>query len=256
MSIEFQKNEPELHAQAISFIKKFHAEGLISSRRTVHEMYDQARRFILSTKRDIARAEEHMRRTLQWRKEREIDTLLDDDRKVCLPESENMLARIYPNGFHGVATGNRSVYIERSGCVDRDTLYRDVDLDALELHYARVMELAYQNQWQTVTRILNRKKQLEQERLLRAAAKAKAAAAAAGSEPASAPTPVADAAAAAQNPWSAAPGELVLPSEFIEINSLPLVFVFDLEGLGTVLYPHCSCNFKLKVYVLYVYRNH
>lgn len=205
-------------------------------------MYDQARRFILSTKRNVARAEENMRRTLVWRRDREIDTLLDDDRKICLPQSEDMLARIYPNGFHGVAAGNRSVYFERSGCVDRDVLYRDVDLDALELHYARIMELAYQNQWQTVMRILNRKKQLEQERQLRAAAKAKAAAAAAGgadasaaaSAPAAAAQPAAAAAAAELpvSPWAAPPGQLVLPAEFIEINTLPLVFIFDLDGLG------------------------
>ena len=209
-------------------------------------MYDQARRFILSTKRNLARAEENMRRTLVWRRDREIDTLLDDDRKICLPQSEEMLARIYPNGFHGVAAGNRSVYFERSGCVDRDVLYRDVDLDALELHYARIMELAYQNQWQTVMRILNRKKQLEQERQLRAAAKAKAAAAAAGgaeagaavsaaSAPAPAVQPAALEAAAPEapvSPWAAPPGELVLPAEFIEINTLPLVFIFDLDGLG------------------------
>jgi hypothetical protein len=115
MSLEFQKNEPALHAQTIELIRKFHSEGLISQRRSVHEIYDCVRRFILGAKKDLALAETNLRRTLTWRRDREIDTLLDDDRKVCLPAAEEFLQRIYPSGFHGVAAGNRSVFFERTG---------------------------------------------------------------------------------------------------------------------------------------------
>ena len=158
-----------------------------------------------------------------------------------------------------------------------------------------LQERAYQNQWTNVMRILNRKKQLEQERLLRAAAKAKAAAAAAApaadgaasgsADGSSAAAAAAPAAQEAPSPFAAPPGQLELPAEFIEvfscflssprspvfvshvlrpldssrfvcsitlrsgqINTLPLAFVFDLEGLGTI-----SVNFINKLAIFSIY---
>jgi len=53
----------------------------------------------------------------QWRRERQIDTLLDADRVVCLPATQDFIARVYPHAFHGAAIGNRTVRNILSGFV-------------------------------------------------------------------------------------------------------------------------------------------
>jgi hypothetical protein len=107
-------------------------------------------------------------------------------------------------------------------------------------------------------RILNRKKQLEQERLLRAAAKAKAAAAAAapaadgaasGSAADASSAAAASAAPAAQeapSPFAAPPGQLELPAEFIEVISRCFypswltILARYLRSANTFVSPCCS----------------
>ena len=50
-----------------------------------------------------------MRARAQWRRDRQIDSLLDADRAVCLPATQDFIARVYPHAFHGAAIGNRTV---------------------------------------------------------------------------------------------------------------------------------------------------
>ncbi len=214
MSIESQKADPALHQAVLALMRVMKSEGLLSERRSPHEMYvgggdlcgyvaclsvfmcmirmwlrlylhecvapipryDMARRFYLGNKKDSKVAETKLRECLIWRRDMQVDTIFDEDRKILPKEVEDLLNVIYPYAFHGTGVGGRAVYIERTGLIDRDSLYSKVTTEQLEVHFSWVMDKMYATLWQNSMRLYNRKKQIEEERRKKELAKAAAAA--------------------------------------------------------------------------------
>jgi hypothetical protein len=62
--------------------------------------------------------------------------------------------------------------VERTGTIDRKVMEQRVTPEDMELHFARVLEKAYDLHWKNAMRTYNRKKQVEEERRKKLEAKA------------------------------------------------------------------------------------
>ncbi|KAG5733898.1 Sec14 cytosolic factor, partial [Termitomyces sp. T112] len=106
----------QLHA-----LQKFKKE-LIEEGNFVEERMDDALllRFLRARKFDVAKAKEMLIATEKWRKEMNVDTIIED---FEFTEREQV-NKYYPQYYHKMDKDGRPIYIERLGFLDLDALYK------------------------------------------------------------------------------------------------------------------------------------
>ncbi|KAH0587041.1 Sec14 cytosolic factor [Termitomyces sp. J132] len=106
----------QLHA-----LQKFKKE-LIEEGNFVEERMDDALllRFLRARKFDVAKAKEMLIATEKWRKDMNVDTIIED---FEFTEREQV-NKYYPQYYHKMDKDGRPIYIERLGFLDLDALYK------------------------------------------------------------------------------------------------------------------------------------
>ncbi|KAG5352307.1 hypothetical protein C0989_002909 [Termitomyces sp. Mn162] len=106
----------QLHALQ-EFKKELIEEGIF-----VEERMDDALllRFLRARKFDVAKAKEMLIATEKWRKEMNVDTIIED---FEFTEREQV-NKYYPQYYHKMDKDGRPIYIERLGFLDLDALYK------------------------------------------------------------------------------------------------------------------------------------
>ena len=98
-----------------------------------HEML---RRFLRARKHDILKAKTMVKKTIVWRKDNAVDTILED---FHFHEREQFHAH-YPEGFFCTDKSGRPVYIQKPGDIDCDKLWEFTDLERSIKHHIQQQE--------------------------------------------------------------------------------------------------------------------
>lgn len=97
---------------------------------------EQLRRFLRARKHDILKAKTMVKKTVVWRKENMVDTILED---FDFHERE-LFHEHYPEGFFCTDKFGRPVYIQRPGDIDCDKLWKFTDLERSVKHHIQQQE--------------------------------------------------------------------------------------------------------------------
>ena len=98
--------------------------------------HEQLRRFLRARKHNILKAKIMVEKTVAWRKENGIDTILDD---FDFHEREQFHEH-YPEGFFCTDKFGRPVYVQRPGDIDCDKLWKFTDLERSVKHHIQQQE--------------------------------------------------------------------------------------------------------------------
>ena len=98
--------------------------------------HEQLRRFLRARKHNILKAKTMVERTIAWRKENGIDTILED---FDFHEREQFHEQ-YPEGFFCTDKFGRPVYVQRPGEIDCDKLWEFTDLERSVKHHIQQQE--------------------------------------------------------------------------------------------------------------------
>jgi len=67
---------------------------------------------------------------IKWREENNVDTVLDD---YEFPQLNDLL-KVYPHGYHKICKKGRSIYIDRIGMTDLDTINTVITNEQMVYH--------------------------------------------------------------------------------------------------------------------------
>ncbi|XP_010069651.1 phosphatidylinositol/phosphatidylcholine transfer protein SFH9 isoform X3 [Eucalyptus grandis] len=101
--------------------------------------YHTILRFLKARKFDLDKTVHMWEQMLNWRKEYEVDTILQD----YVYDEYEQVKSCYPHGYHGIDKGGRPVYIERLGKVEPSKLMSITTVDRFLRFHVQGFEKAF-----------------------------------------------------------------------------------------------------------------
>ena len=88
-------------------------------------------RFGRARKFDLAKMQLMFTNFMNWRKENNVDTVIEDYKFT----ERQAVQEVYPHGYHGVDNKGRPIYIERFGRLDVPKLFQITTQERMVQHY-------------------------------------------------------------------------------------------------------------------------